>query len=148
MISIACKTKVLEQHNLKLEVFKGSLSLEHLFEFKKEDALKLNFLKPYNVLCDIRELQIGGLTDELMQLSIFLKKNGELDLNRKSAVVVSTPNQHIYANIFSKLNGGLSNQIKVFLSVKDALKWLKCDAPLADIELKLHRMGEKTKIIL
>lgn len=148
MIRIACKTQVLEEYNLKLEIFSGSLTLEHLIEFKKQDATKQNLLKPYNIICDIRQLTIGGLTDELMQLSVFLKQNGELNIKRKSAIITSTANQHVYANIFSKLNGGLANQIKVFLSVEEALKWLKCKAPITEIELNLHRMQEKTKIIV
>lgn len=143
MEHFTCKQSILKEHNIRLVSCIGNFNIDEVSSFKSEENKSLQKPQNMDVICDIRQVSFDTITDEISQLSRLLKSAGDLDSKRKTAIITETFNQHVYANIFCKLNAGYPNQVKVFLTLKDALKWLQSKITTEEIELTLHRMSHQ-----
>lgn len=147
MIEIACKSQLIEELNLRLEVYKGSVTFSHLTQFKKTESQSPTYFRPWNVLTDIRDLTVTSTTNELNDLYKFMRQDGDIQTQRKSAILTKTPSQHVYANIYSTIASKDNCQIKVFLSTQEALDWLHCDIDTSKIESIFKLLKAQTQLV-
>lgn len=132
--------EIFEEHNLLLETFTGRITLELMKKAKSDESLDPRFSPKLNVIADVRSLMFDGTTQQVSEYINFAFEQGGIMGKRKTAVIFATPNQHVYSEIFSKLNNQNLLAVHHFQEVKSALKWINCDKHHTEIEAKLKEI--------
>lgn len=136
--------EILSEHNLILETFTGTLTLDLMKKVKSDETKDPRFKPELNVIADVRGLIFDGTTHEVGEYINFALNHGSIMGKRRTAVIFATPNQHVYSEIFSKLNNGNELAVHHFNEVKNALKWINCDKHHEEIEGLLNEIKKKS----
>lgn len=107
-----------------LEKFEGPVSLDDIITFYKDKFHNPAYNKSFNVILDLRKANLLLNFHEIREFSAFLKTEDEKAMNKKSALLTSSPKAAAISLQFKKLNQSADTQFEVFTTLESCLKWV------------------------
>ncbi len=132
--------------NLILEYFGGDMTLGNYTHCSTSIAKDPIFTLECNTLSDIRELTVTGLTSHINEFVQFSAKGGVVEINKKSALLVSNANQQVYGQLYANLCEEHNLDVEIFFDLKTALEWLEGSTDTVRVELELQKLKEEPQI--
>jgi len=132
---------ILKEKHLIIEVFDGALNLENYKSHRLTQSLDVDFSPNYNLFVDLRLVTVTGTLQDVKAYVDYVIEIGNRIGRRNTAILVSTPNQKIYAHELSQLKG-LLHDLKIFTHMEPAVKWVSNDISVKEVEeiiLKLRK---------
>lgn len=139
--------EIFPEHNLLIEAYTGTVTLELMKKAKGCVTLDPRYKPEFNVIADVRNLTFDGTTQEIADYINFTLKHGKIVGKRKSAVIFSTPNQHVYSDLYSRLNPETVHSVHHFQEIESALKWIDSIKTSTEIEHSLNDIKKKSFVL-
>ena len=115
---------ILLNHNLVIEFHSGILTALNYIEFKKKLLNDSLFKADLNHLIDFKNVKFNTNPTDISDFVDFLKSRTQFLGNRKVAFVTNTPNQVVSTTIYKLTQGNLNQEVEIFSTEENALKWL------------------------
>jgi len=115
---------ILLNHNLVIELHSGILTALNYIEFKKKLLNDSLFKADLNHLIDFKNVKFNTNPTDISDFVDFLKSRTQFLGNRKVAFVTNTPNQVVSTTIYKLTQGNLNQEVEIFSTEENALKWL------------------------
>lgn len=115
--------KILKEKRLIIDVYTGNLNLESFIAHNTTRSVDVDYSKDYNLFIDVRSVTITSMLDDVDVYVDYVAEIGKWIGNRKTAVLVTTPNQTIYARQFVRLKDKLPQDLQIFTKMDDAVKF-------------------------
>ncbi len=138
--------KIFPNLNLSLEAFTGSFNLSEMIENRTKLYTDKEFSLDLNLISDFNDAIITYLINDLRTYLTNAKKAKFLN-KRKTAIIVSSVNQHVYATEIAKVSKELEIPIefKLFSNLTDAIDWLGLSSNNQNIIKEVEKMRKKLK---
>ena len=115
---------ILLNHNLVIEFHSGILTALNYIEFKKKLLNDSLFKADLNHLIDFKNVKFNTNPTDISDFVDFLKSRTQFLGNRKVAFVTNTPNQVVSTTIYKLTQGNLNQEVEIFSTEENAVKWL------------------------
>lgn len=119
--------KIYPDKQLIYEIVKGEITISELVELQKQKINHPMHDASYNILVDLRGVSITDFSKNYHKFpSFFIHSHKQLNTTRKCAVITSTPNEVVIAELLTYLSQKAANKINyiIFSSEETALNWL------------------------
>lgn len=132
---------ILKDKKLVIDIYNGILTIDGFKKHKLKQAAEPDFDPEYNLLSDFTKIEVHFSLEEVKEYTDFLQEQRlKVVGKRKAAVVVSNPNQLLYAKQYDKNVKDISEQeLVTFLNFNEALAWLN----LSDSKQEIMALIEK-----
>lgn len=134
---------ILPDKKLIIDIYDGYLTFDAFKGHKLHQVAEKNFDSTYTILSDFRTIEVRMTLEEVTEYGKFALANNMVG-KRKAALVLSTPNQFVYAKKYdSSIREESGQQMFTFLSFDEALAWLGLtDSKDELMELIIHYRNE------
>jgi len=125
--------KILQEKELIIEYVSGEITWKDVIESKKRLIQDENYNPNFDIIDDIRDLDIHFEDkSEIQEFIDFANKQSDFLGTRKSAVLKKSPNQFVNSEILFSLNKSLPISFRTFSTLSAAAKWI--GIPIAEIQ--------------
>ncbi len=124
MSTLKSNYTILSENNLVLEFHSGILTAENYIEFKKDLINNKNFKANLNHFIHFKNVKFDTTPNDISQFINFLKSRSQSLGKRKIAFITNTPNQVVSTTIYKLMLEDLTQQVEIFSTEENALKWL------------------------
>jgi len=139
---------IIKDKELIIEFYSGDVSLEALKAYRLKQTSDVDFSPTYDILTDIRSAVYGvGTIDQVQEYVEYVISKGTIMGARKSATIVSTPNQHVYLNLFSKYNEKLPQEFNFFFQEEEAIAYLDKDISVNEVVSMLENLRNNPQFV-
>lgn len=136
--------KIIPDHQLIVEVLEGELTLGSLLRFREEQMSDPLFNINYNYISDERYCVMDSIITKVDKYVEFMQQTlNQSDNIRKVASLVRTQNQMAYINAYKDRHSKLLQDLRLFTSLKSALKWLEKEQISAEVNFTLSNVRKK-----
>lgn len=138
---------ILGERNVVIEFHEGHIIAEHLIEYKKKQASHKEYSASLNFLVDLRFAKFTGRADKVRKYVDFLANHRNVVGARKVALVADSPDPVVMGTLYQNMQSSLPQDLKIFASIENALRWLDLDMSTASVlrilqELRTKREGK------
>ena len=116
--------KILVERKLIIEYFSGSITWSDVKKLKTCEVHDLKYNKTYNLIGDIRSSEIIFQNKEVVEFLDFVRLKKESHSKKQVAILTSTPNNVITAELLKLNINELPQALKTFSTVEAILSWL------------------------
>lgn len=123
-MSLKSTYKILPKYKLLIEYHKGILETNSYIEFKRkltEDSL---FDSNMNYFINFQEVKFNVTREDIEEFVSFMNSKKEILGKRRLALITNTPNQVVSTTIYKSLKSDLLQDVEIFSTNQEALKWL------------------------
>jgi len=118
--------KIVPGKELILGYVSGRISWKEVIKFKYRLTLDKNYNPNFNIIDDIRDVDIIlKNNNDVLEFIEFAKKNGKFIGSRKSAIITNSPNQVVNSEILNSFNKDLPIEFKTFSTLIAAIDWIE-----------------------
>ncbi len=117
--------KIDKKRKIVTETWPEKVTIEDYKDVKLREFSDPDFSTEYDVITDIRNVNMEFNENLIEQIVVFMKKNSDKMKNRKSAIVADSPQNVAKSLFFGQKARNLNVKISVFSSPDAALKWIK-----------------------
>lgn len=134
--------RIIPESKLIVEYHSGVGKVEDAIDFRMIQAADPDFSPEFEVIVDLRDLDMDVQVQELKKLVEFYTHNPRLIGYRRNAIITENPHQVVLATLLKQMHANLPQSIKVVSTVGSAVNWAGCDLTarkVAEILAELKR---------
>lgn len=147
--SFKASYKILKAKKLLVEVFSGTMTLDAFKSYKLKQSQDVDFLPTYDFFVDMQDVVVDGTLDHVREYVKFVISNGYIIGKRKSATMINTHNQKVYAELFRNLHevDTLPQDFRIFTDFDLAIDWLQKDITKEEIQALFKELKQKPQFV-
>jgi len=133
-------SKIFPSGKIIIEHLHGFITWSDILAMKKEEASKPNYNPNYNLITDVRDVEID--TDDLEGMNKYLnyfKIDTKAVGNRKTAILTNSSRQVIHSEILKFKTDSLPMDLKTVSTYDAAFEWTELDS---EFRLEIHNFLE------
>lgn len=131
---------IINELNLIIEYYSGSISMEDMIQLKKETTEQRTYSPNFDVIMDFRDstlnIEVAGLSKYVDFANTFDKIVGK----RRTGFITSKPNEVVLTTMFGFIKGDLPIDSQTF-STLEAL-WIWLDKPINQYEIVKQKLEQ------
>ncbi len=141
-------SKIFPEGKIVVEYLQGFISWVDLIEMKKQEAAKPEYNPGYNVITDVRDVEIGqndleGINEYIAFFNYHVNTVGV----RKTAILTQSSQQVIHSEMLKIMSSHLPMDLKTVSTYSAAFDWTLLDEKVrGDVQdyletLRVHKVG-------
>ncbi|MDV7187277.1 hypothetical protein R3X25_08300 [Lutibacter sp. TH_r2] len=135
--------KIINNHNLIIELHKGDIDLNSYIKFKQKLINDNSFKTGCNYFIHFKNVKFDNQNfDDIIEFKSFIGKISKNKNSRKIAIVTDTPNQVVTLTLFKEYKDHFTKNVEIFSTNKKAIQWLFQNKFNEDIDLILNELDQ------
>jgi len=116
--------KILQKERLIIEYHSGNIGIEDFINTKKIISSDNKYNSDYDVIIDIRDIQLLFSQADIDKLIVFFKNYSPIVGNRKIAFLTKKPHHVVFTTLFSNGINDTNMNAEIFSTLKAAVGWI------------------------
>ncbi len=126
-------SKIFPEGKIIVEYLQGFISWADVIEMKKQEAMKPNYDACYNIITDVRDVEIDSEDlDGMKEYVAFFKYHINVVGDRRTAILTQSSRQVIHSEMLKIMTNHLPMELKTVSTYHAAFDWTHLDDNVRD----------------